>query len=240
MHECSVDAEVQQRWADPEEKRQWYAGAQKYWSEADPTNNGVLGGYERVHPADAEDSLRFMWKNKLCRRTGPTPGSRALDVAAGVGRVTDAVLLRVCDTVDLLEGAQPLLDAAKEKLAPHGDRVGEYICAPMQDFAPAAGRYNLIWLQWCVGCLADDDLVAFLGRCRAALAPGGLIVVKDNVQEEEESDTYLVDDDDNSVMRTREYFEKMLTERCGFEIVVQARARLKCSELHPVRTYALR
>ena len=47
--------------------------------------------------------------------------------------------------------------------------------------------------------------MAFLQRCRAALAPGGLIIIKDNVidgpAEGLVSGKYLVDHEDNSVRR---------------------------------------
>ena len=43
---------------------------------------------------------------------------------------------------------------------------------------PEAGRYDLIWIQWCIGCLTDDDLVLFMEQCKAGLAAGGVIVIK--------------------------------------------------------------
>ncbi len=71
----------------------------------------------------------------------------------------------------------------------------------MQDFAPEPATYHLIWFQWVVGSLTDDDFVALLVRCRTGLAPGGIIVVKDNFcsEEPEKRSRYLVDDEDNSV-----------------------------------------
>ena len=86
-------------------------------------------------------------------------------------------------------------------------RVERFIVETMQSFIPEAARYDVIWIQWCIGCLTDDDLVAFLGRCRDALAPDGLIVIKDNVIdgpcEGLVSGKYLVDHDDNSVRAAR-------------------------------------
>lgn len=53
----------------------------------------------------------------------------------------------------------------------------------LQDWYPAEGLcYDLIWIQWCVGYLRDEQLVGYLKRCKTALNPdGGIIVVKENV-----------------------------------------------------------
>ena len=43
-----------------------------------------------------------------------------------------------------------------------------------------AGAYDVIWVQWVVGHLTDDDFVAFFQRCRKGLKPDGVIVLKEN------------------------------------------------------------
>ena len=44
------------------------------------------------------------------------------------------------------------------------------------------GLYDLVWLQWCVGHLTDDQLVRYLERCKTVLRPQtGLFVVKENI-----------------------------------------------------------
>jgi hypothetical protein len=45
-----------------------------------------------------------------------------------------------------------------------------------------ATRYDLVWTQWCLGHLTDEQLRRYLERCREALVPGtGVIVVKENL-----------------------------------------------------------
>ena len=80
-----------------------------------------------------------------------------------------------------MQGCHKFVERAKVDLSWAAPRVERFICETMQDFTPEAGRYDLIWLQWCIGCVTDDDLVAFLGRCCDGLAPGGMIIIKDNV-----------------------------------------------------------
>lgn len=52
-------------------------------------------------------------------------------------------------------------------------------------------------IQWCIGHLTDDDLVALFRRCQTGLRPGGTIVLKENVCEE----GFVVDKEDSSVTR---------------------------------------
>lgn len=53
----------------------------------------------------------------------------------------------------------------------------------LEEWQPEDGvRYDLIWTQWCVGYLTDDELVRYLQRCKEALDPTtGVIVVKENL-----------------------------------------------------------
>lgn len=58
--------------------------------------------------------------------------------------------------------------------------------------------YGLIWTQWCVGHLTDEQLVRYLERCTDALEPDGIIVVKENLST---VDSDLFDESDSSVTR---------------------------------------
>lgn len=53
----------------------------------------------------------------------------------------------------------------------------------LEEWQPSEGdQYDLIWIQWCLGHLKDDQLVQFLQRCKSVLTPtSGLIVVKENI-----------------------------------------------------------
>jgi len=36
----------------------------------------------------------------------------------------------------------------------------------LQDFTPEEGRYDVIWIQWCIGQLPDDDFISFFNRTK--------------------------------------------------------------------------
>lgn len=80
--------------------------------------------------------------------------------------------------------------------------------------------YDLVWAQWCLQHLSDKDLIAFLKRSKAALKPGGIIGVKENVCTEEADGTERVwyDDEDHSITRSTKAYERVFKE-AGLEIV---------------------
>jgi protein N-terminal methyltransferase len=49
------------------------------------------------------------------------------------------------------------------------DRVSKYIPVGLQDFVPEEGKYDLIWCQWVLGHLTDEDFVSFFQRCKKVL-----------------------------------------------------------------------
>jgi hypothetical protein len=36
----------------------------------------------------------------------------------------------------------------------------------LKDFTPEEGRYDVIWIQWCIGQLTDDDFISFFNRAK--------------------------------------------------------------------------
>lgn len=58
--------------------------------------------------------------------------------------------------------------------------MGHFYCNGLQDFE-FEEKYDVIWIQWVIGHLHDDDLLIFLNKCKQALAPNGLLCIKDNV-----------------------------------------------------------
>jgi len=81
------------------------------------------------------------------------------DCGAGVGRVTNKLLIHMFDEVDLLEPSEPLLQYAKEKLlgmggsvpedlspkVPPGHRAVNFYHAGLQEHTFEPGRYDCIW-----------------------------------------------------------------------------------------------
>ena len=197
------------------QKLEWYNKAVHYWDNAKREDyNGVLGGFEDVHVVDIPDSKQLIEKLKS-RGMGL---DAALDCGAGVGRVSEHLFLHYFKRVDLMEPSKNLLDKARENLQ-NKNGVGTFYLKGMEDFNYER-KYNLVWLQWVVGHLTDNDLLRFLEKTKNNLLPGGYLVFKDNATSEHYG--FYVDREDNTVARSLPYFHRIF-EKAGYEVDLEER-----------------
>lgn len=215
------------------EKGKWYEKGAKYWGKVPATVNGMLGGFAKVSKSDLWQSKAFLMQIKC-------PNGSALDCGAGIGRVTQGLLLpyfqKAVDTVEQDPRFVATLAAKKLSLAP---KLRNCYCFGLQHFQ-FEFQYDCIWIQWVTGMLQDADLVSLLQRCKLALLPGGFIVLKDNILR-----TLLVEDDkaeydpkDASVTRSDACLRRLFTE-AGTRLVHSRLQQAFPKELLPVRMYAL-
>ncbi|GAB0093899.1 Alpha N-terminal protein methyltransferase 1 [Sergentomyia squamirostris] len=190
----------------PSRDEEFYEKAKKYWSKIPATVDGILGGFSEVSPRDIQSSAQLL--NQIFR-LNPRPGHcRALDCGAGIGRVTKHLLMRFFDKVDLVEQNPQFADQIPRYIG-KTEKLGEIYTEGLQDFTPQEGRYDVIWTQWVLGHLTDDDLVEFWRRCIRGLARHGVIVMKENTSS---SDAVEVDMEDSSVTRPLRLIRVLLRE----------------------------
>ncbi|CCH61878.1 hypothetical protein TBLA_0F03410 [Henningerozyma blattae CBS 6284] len=219
-----------------------YDDAIDYWTSIPATVDGVLGGYgeETVVPAmDVVGSNHFL--RKLKSRMIPVDKSQmyAIDMGAGIGRVTKNLLVKHSNRVDLLEPVIPFVDQMKVELKPlmEEGKIGTIYDVGMQDWTPPADyKYWLIWCQWCVGHLPDENLIEFFKKCISTLQPNGTIIVKEN---NTPSDTDDFDPQDSSVTRSDHKFREIF-DKAGLKLIATERQKGLPKELYPVRMYALK
>jgi protein N-terminal methyltransferase len=128
---------------------------------------------------------------------------RAVDMGAGIGRVASFVLRRHCSRVDLVEPMKKHLKEARKKL---GGRKwpGRFYEATLQDFEPHHDKiYDLVWCQWILMYITDTDIRPFLRKAKTRmLAPGGVLVVKENVADQTGSSYF--DDEEGELWKPKE------------------------------------
>jgi len=195
----------------------------------------MLGGFSEISVIDVQSSKRFL-NEFLHRKAKPTGSHHALDCGAGIGRVTKLLLSTLFEKVDMLEQTEKFLASADDYLGEEvKHKVERKICLGMQDFVPDESRYDVIWCQWVIGHLTDDDLVAFLIRCQSGLRPNGLICIKDNLSTCEVE----MDNQDSSVTRPRELMLDIF-ERANLKLVGERKQTKFPKGLYDVKMFALR
>lgn len=121
--------------------------------------------------------------------------SHARPRARRIGRITRGLLLDVAKRIDVVEPISKFTEAL------HGiPGVRDIENVGLEKWHPKPGRrYDLVWVQWCVGHLTDNQLVQLLVRCRDALNPRGLVVIKENLST---TGADVFDEEDSSVTRS--------------------------------------
>jgi len=213
----------------------------------------VLGGFGFLSTTDIKSSRSFLASfipalstSVACPSSSSTTPSvppistvRALDCGAGIGRVTRHLLLELFDKVDLVEPNSRFVEKAKDQLGPlrplNGHRAENFFCEGLQSFVPEKDHYDLIWIQWVIGYLTDEDLVGFLRRCGEGLRQDGVVVIKDNLNSGE---GFAVDKEDNSIARSDSYLRRLF-EESGLVLVKEEIQKEFPAGMLPVRMYAL-
>ncbi|KAH6640996.1 alpha-N-methyltransferase NTM1 [Chaetomium tenue] len=208
----------------------------KYWEDTDATVHGMLGGHPHVSRVELRGSRNFLAKIGIGSKPGQRVAINALEGGAGIGRVTEGLLLDgIAQHVDIIE---PIAKFTAQLQGKQG--VRNIFNMGLEDWEPSGGvQYDLIWIQWCAAYLTDKQLVQFLERCKLALNPdGGVIVLKENTSPAGED---MFDDVDSSVTRGDDTYRRCVTA-AGFRLIKTElqKGLVTGVKLLPVRMYALR
>lgn len=142
-----------------------YTTGKQYWEKIPPTLDGMLGGFAFISDADIRGSKQFL--KQLFQSKEPPGRKYALDCGAGIGRVSRFLLTDSFERVDMVEQNGNFLEKAKSYLGEKRlEKIGEFYQEGLQDFRPERGKYDVIWIQWVLGHLTDEDLIEFLKACK--------------------------------------------------------------------------
>ncbi|MEO8570866.1 MAG: methyltransferase domain-containing protein [Chloroflexota bacterium] len=116
------------------------------------------------------------WGSGLLERLPLEGDERVLDAGCGSGRVTELLAARLPrGRVIALDGSAAMVEAARERLAPFGDRI-EYVAADLGRPLPIEGTVDAILSTATFHWVPDHD--ALFANLAAVLRPGGWIVAQ--------------------------------------------------------------
>jgi protein N-terminal methyltransferase len=210
----------------------FYATSRDYWAKIPATVNGMLGGYDYVSKNDIRQSQVFL--DSLLKNT-KMDKNLALDCGAGIGRVSKFLLLRNFEGVDMVDVTESFIEKAKEYLGQEAKLVRNFFVSGLESFIPERNTYDCIWIQWVTGYLDDKDLMDFFKRCKSALKPNGLCVLKDNVSRGERE----FDKEDSSYTRPLQEILNLIL-KADMTIVANEKQTKFPAELYEVRLIAFK
>ncbi|XP_055384489.1 N-terminal Xaa-Pro-Lys N-methyltransferase 1-B [Condylostylus longicornis] len=203
MHSNEI-VSVDQCESNVTEEELFYKKPQQYWSKIPATVDGMLGGFADIHNLDIIGSQKFL-KELFLNTSSKT--QVALDCGAGIGRVSKYLLIPFFEQVDLVEQDLNFCEKAPEYIGDSSGKLGKVHNCGLQNFLPEPAKYDVVWSQWVLGHLSDDDLLLFLQRIRVGLKKGGMVVIKENVTS---SNKLEIDTEDSSVTRPLKTYNKIL------------------------------
>ncbi|KAK0179876.1 hypothetical protein PV327_005587 [Microctonus hyperodae] len=214
--------------------KEFYTRAVEYWDNIPATVDGMLGGFGFISHIDINGSEHFL--ESLYKLKDPPGDEYALDCGSGIGRITKNLLVKHFKCVDLVEQNSKFLDAAKVFLEDCSSHIGKFYSSGLQDFYPDAKKYDVIWCQWVLGHLENDDLIDFFKNCTNALKDSGILIVKENVTS---SNNVEKDTQDSSV--TRPYDDLKAAFKSANLICIKERKQTHLPRgLYPVYMFALK
>ncbi|KAI9184624.1 hypothetical protein H9P43_003679 [Blastocladiella emersonii ATCC 22665] len=211
----------------------WYHDAAEYWKSVEPTVDGMLGGFANLDDIDAADSIKFL---EPLIKDGTVARGSACDCGAGIGRVTKSFLSHFFKEVDLVEQDHHFINTAKNDPALAGV-ARRFIHCGLQSFDPLEHKIaysGIVWCQWVLGHLTDDDLVAFFQRM-IAVCP--VIGVKENVATGKYGESEI-DTQDSSMTRADNVWRRVF-KRAGLRVVKEQKQSNWPRGLYEVRMWCL-
>jgi protein N-terminal methyltransferase len=216
----------------------WYNRTAEYYEDnCESDVDGVLGGFASLSSLDLRGSLQFVSALEHLQSSSFSWSQGAsCECGAGIGRVTKGLMLSLgFPRCDLVESSSRLISAAPEYIGDADSGRCRFFCAGLQDWDPPVATYSLVWIQWVLLYLTDDDAADFLRRCGGSLVPGGFIVLKENSCLDE---GFVLDSQDASVTRSVPYWRQII-ERAGLKIVYQQWETNFPDNIFPVPMFAL-
>jgi len=201
----------------------------------------MLGGFNntRLPRVDILGSQTFLSHPIIKKRLTESKYGHAVDCGAGIGRITKNLLTKLFATTDLVDPIETFNKDVQEgeylRAEREAGKIGRVFTMGLQEFVPEKGLYSVIWNQWCLGHLTDEDLVRYFRRCKEGIVDGGgVIVVKENLT----SGVDNYDTVDSSFTRTEKSLRGIFA-RAGLKVIHCAEQHGLPEGLFTVKMFAL-
>lgn len=146
----------------------------KYWSQ-----HSEKGSVQEMMLDDDAEKIDGQDCEEILSLQPGLQGKRVLELAAGIGRFTGHLSQRVgSGSVTAVEFMQSFSD---QNAAAHG-HLGNthFICADVTTLDQPAGSYDVIFINWLLMYLGDNEVKAFARNALKWLAPGGHIFFRES------------------------------------------------------------
>lgn len=191
----------------------------------------MLGGLAYVHSDDVAWSRKFikgLQKKKVIR------DKAVLDIGAGIGRVSSYCLKDCFVNVDMLEQNKVFIEASETNFAK--GRIRNRFNIPVQQIGSLVEKgmkYDLVWIQWVVGHLSDEQFVDLL---KSAKQLANTVIIKDNYVHQGED--FWFDETDGNILRSMALFDDVF-RAAGLKVIEAEDQPTWPKNLMPIKIWVL-
>ena len=173
--------------------------SENFWNNKTPEIENMCGVGE-LNNEDLVHSERIFKNLKVNRKF-----NRALDVGAGIGRITFNVLYDKCNKIDLLDNNKKFLNHAELKQREiKGDKIENFYHSKIQNFR-FQYNYDLIFVQWVLEYLDEKNFALFISNISSHLNNEGYVIIKENINLDNELNIPI--EEEGSLIRPNKTFE---------------------------------
>lgn len=211
-----------------------YTTSKAFWKSKSAELDSMCG----FSDLNEEDNLHT--KNLLDNyfiKVNNTDNKNAIDIGAGIGRITFSSLYPYFDEIDLLDSNQHFLDAAKSKQEEiKGIKIKNYYMTEIQKFN-FEKQYDLIFIQWVLEYVNYSDLIRFFNKVKRSLKPNGIVIIKENINIDNDGD--IIISEEGSRIRSYNTYEKIY-EDTGLNIVHDEVIPFKRQDIYEIKCWVLK
>lgn len=171
-------------------RMEYYSANRLYWSTGGygglTDDESMIGDTDGIQ--DGAEGLAFLDRFLQVQEDTSRKFDHAMDIGAGAGRISKLVLLKRYGQAKLVEGDPGWSKRSRAYLGRKRaarctfvqQRLDDLSSQDVMNWYPAK-KVDLMWVQWTLQYLIDQDVVSLLKNLTSGLRPrSGIIVVKEN------------------------------------------------------------
>jgi len=144
----------------------------RYWQE-----HSTAGSIEEMMLDDDASKIERQDREEILSLLPALEGTRMLELAAGIGRFTSELASKVGELT-----AVEFIQNFSDKNAKTNGHLGNvrFLCADVTTLEQPAGSYDIIFINWLLMYLGDQEVEAFAKNALRWLAPGGHLFFRES------------------------------------------------------------
>jgi len=215
--------------------------SEQYWQQQ-PLTYDSMAGVSEINQLDIIHTIKTL--NSI---PNISKMESVLELGAGIGRITFQALYKFFTIIDIVERNPNFIAEVKlTELKQNPKKIRKFICSSLEQFdidlnTNSASnnintniKYDLIFIQWVLEYLTDDDLLSLLSKLKTVLNKEGEIVIKENVN----NNTIFINDEGSTIRTINKYNNIFVNS--GYKVVYSEKVDYNREDLYDIYCWRIK